>query len=404
MSLRWKTLGLQARFMLISSAAILGLAVCTLVVIGWSEFSSLENKLRSFAENELRSLNSLVESAMEQRLADQENVAIKVFNGWFESRNKEYPGKLWSVWDPKTRDYMARTAPEQAAKLPLDAIDEEVLLTGRPIGRFVGDAYRYSLPIIQGGHASTRKDSCVMCHTGAIGQKDGDVIAVFSSSVTAAEDVAALRRFLLLLSGGGLAAVLFVMMGIRLIFGRVITRPLTAMTAAMRRLAEGDNSVDIPRQDRADEIGDMAGAVQIFKENAIERKRLEAEQTAQQQRAAEEKRLAEQREMARQRAADEKAASERKAAMQNLADDFEKAVGIIVGTVSSASTELEVTARTLTKTADVTQELSGTVAAASEVASANMQTVASATEEMASSVKEISRQVQELGFNRWRCS
>jgi len=98
--------------------------------------------------------------------------------------------------------------------------------------------------------------------------------------------------------------------------------------------------------------------------------------------------------LAQQRAADEKAAAELKAAMQDLADDFEKAVGQIVLTVSSASTELEATATTLTKTADVTQELSGAVAVASEAASTKMQTVAAATEQMASSIKEISQQVQ----------
>ncbi len=392
---RWRNLGLQARFMVISSSGLLAIAVCTLIAVAWSEYSSLENKLRAFAQSELRSLSFLVESAMEQRLDDQQNVAIKVFNGWFESRNQDYPGKLWSVWDPKLRAYMAQTAPDQPAKLPLDAVDEEVLKTGRAVGRFVDGTYRYSLPIILGDVAASRKETCLGCHKEGIGQREGEVIAVFSSSVSTAADMAGLRRLLLMMSGGALLAVLGVMLGIRLIFGRVITRPLTSMTAAMRRLAAGDNGVDIPRQDRADEIGEMAGAVQVFKENAIARKRLETEQMAQDERVAEEKRLAEQRELAQRRAADDRAAAERKAAMRNLADDFEQAIGEIVRKVSSASTDLESTATTLTKTADVTQELSGSVAAASEVASTKMQTVAAATEEMASSIMEISRQVQE---------
>ncbi len=392
---RWNNLGLQSRFMFISSAGVLVLAVCSLIVIGWADFSRLEDKFRSFGENELKSLKSLVESAMEQRLDDGQNVAIRVFNGWFESRNQEYPGKLWSVWDPKIRSYMARTAPERTAKLPLDAIDEEVLRTGRPVGRFVDDTYRYSLPIILGDVAASRKATCLACHNGGIGQQEGDVIAVLSSSVSTVEDFAALRRLLLLMSGCAVLAVVVATLAIRVIFGWVITRPLTSMTAAMRRLAGGDNGIDIPQSDRTDEIGQMAGAVQIFKENAIERKRLEAEQKAQDQRADEVRRLAEQHEMAQLRAADDKAAAERKAAMRHLADDFETAVGIIVRTVSSASSELETTAGTLSQTATVNQELSGTVAAASDVASTKMQTVASATEEMAASIKEISQQVQQ---------
>jgi aerotaxis receptor len=90
-----------------------------------------------------------------------------------------------------------------------------------------------------------------------------------------------------------------------------------------------------------------------------------------------------------------RAALEKKAAMHEMADAFNAAVGGIIETVSSSSTELEAAANTLTQTAETTQGLSTAVAAASEQASANVQSVASAAEEMASSVGEIGRQVQE---------
>src|SRR5450759_5309133 len=76
----------------------------------------------------------------------------QVFDGWFESRNKEYAGKLWSVWTPKMRAYMAKAAPAQAPKLSQDVVDDEVLRTGQSIGRFVGDTYRYSMPIVLGNN------------------------------------------------------------------------------------------------------------------------------------------------------------------------------------------------------------------------------------------------------------
>ncbi len=88
-------------------------------------------------------------------------------------------------------------------------------------------------------------------------------------------------------------------------------------------------------------------------------------------------------------------AIQRKSDMHRLAADFEAAVGEIVETVSSASTELEASASTLTATAERSQELTTMVATASEEASTNVQSVASATEELSSSVNEISRQVQE---------
>jgi methyl-accepting chemotaxis protein len=152
-----------------------------------------------------------------------------------------------------------------------------------------------------------------------------------------------------------------------------IARPIGRITGAMGVLAGGDTQTEIPFAARRDEIGRMAAAVQVFRDNMIRARELEAE--------------------AAETAA--RTAAQRKADMHRLADEFQSAVGEIVETVSSASTELEAAAGTLTKTAEVTQELSGTVAAASEQASANVQSVASATEEMTSSVNEISRQVQE---------
>ena len=152
-----------------------------------------------------------------------------------------------------------------------------------------------------------------------------------------------------------------------------VVRPLGTITGTMQRLVKGERGVAVPGTERKDEIGSMARAVQVFKENAEEMDRLRVEQ----------------------KDAEVRAAAQRKADMHKLADQFQAAVGNIVETVSSTSTELEAAAGTLTKTAEVTQELSGAVAAASEQASANVQSVASATEELTSSVNEISRQVQE---------
>jgi len=95
------------------------------------------------------------------------------------------------------------------------------------------------------------------------------------------------------------------------------------------------------------------------------------------------------------KASERRSATERKMEMTKLAGNFESAVGEIIETVSSASTELEASANTLTSTAERGEKLATMVAAASEEASTNVQSVASATEELSSSVNEIGRQVQE---------
>ena len=161
---------------------------------------------------------------------------------------------------------------------------------------------------------------------------------------------------------------------VTLIIARKMSSALVAMTSSVTRLGEGDFGIELPGLDRRDELGDMARSIEQFKVKAEHKARDEAEAKIR---------------------PDQIAAEQRKADMTRLADDFEGAVGEIIETVSSASTELEASAGTLTSTAERAQELATTVATASEEASANVQSVASATEEMSSSVNEISRQVQE---------
>ncbi len=150
-----------------------------------------------------------------------------------------------------------------------------------------------------------------------------------------------------------------------------ISRPIQRMTSAMGVLASGDATVAIPSVGRQDEIGAMASAVQVFKDNLIRTRQLE-EETALARASAEE---------------------QRKAGMRQMADSFEQAVGGIVGMVSSSATELQATAQQMTSTATQTACQSTSVAAAAEEAASNVTTVAAAAEELGSSVQEIGRQV-----------
>ena len=151
---------------------------------------------------------------------------------------------------------------------------------------------------------------------------------------------------------------------------RGVSRPITAMTGVMRRLAGRDMAVEIAGQQRKDEIGAMAVAVQVFKDNMLAADRLAAEQ------------------------AEKDAAKVTHArAIEALTQAFEAKVGEMVGAVASAATEMEATARSMVATAEQTNQQSTTVAVASEQTSVNVQTVATATEELSSSVQEIGRQV-----------
>ena len=211
------------------------------------------------------------------------------------------------------------------------------------------------------------------CHSAGMDIKPGEVIAVFSSSLSTAADFATLRKLLFTMAAAAAAAALVMILAIRLVFSRQIARPLKSMTNAMQTLSKGRTDVDIPGQERVDEIGEMAGAVEVFKQNAIERTR-----------------LAEERQLVCAQAAEEK-----RRAMNELAGEFDATVGGIVQTVISASTEIKNAAAALTHTAETAQQLSAVVAAKSDEASSNAQAVASATVELTGSISEISRQVRE---------
>ncbi len=155
------------------------------------------------------------------------------------------------------------------------------------------------------------------------------------------------------------------------VVARGITVPVLAMTATMTKLANGDKTVVIPALDNKDEIGEMAKAVQVFKENAIRVEKLQAEQEA------EKKRAEEQRQMA----------------LRAMADSFEAQVGGVVQTVTSAAVQLQAASKQMAAGAHETSSQATSVAAAAEEASANVETVASATEELSASINEISSQV-----------
>ena len=175
-----------------------------------------------------------------------------------------------------------------------------------------------------------------------------------------------------------LVTLLWVLMGVAIgvaatvvyLTNRSIVPPIHKMVDAMGHLASGDHAVEIPATDKRDEIGVMARAVLVFKENMIKAKELAANEA----------------EAIKQRVA-------RASRVNELTDAFDASISSVLRSVAAASTELHATASQMTTTAEETSTQATAVAAATEEASTNVQTVAAATEQLSSSVAEISRQV-----------
>jgi len=170
---------------------------------------------------------------------------------------------------------------------------------------------------------------------------------------------------------GGLAALL--VLAVTMVVVRRVTKPLTSVTDALTAIANGGDDVKITCDDRADEIGDMARTVAVFKNNALERRRLRDAQSASAVAASE----------------------QRKMELRSFVDAFQASVGGIIDNALDSSGEFERVASQLTETARTTADLSGRSAGASETASEHVRSAAVASDELSTSIADITRRVQE---------
>lgn len=198
------------------------------------------------------------------------------------------------------------------------------------------------------------------------------VVAEANAMNSATEDEAGRldSHYMRLLWTTAAIALALVMVGVMFI-GRGVIRPVVQMTAMMQRLAAGDHSVDVPHTSRRDEIGQMAAAIQVFKDNALAADALRRQQE-QDRRQAEADKLA---------------------ALRSMAETVERETRAAVDTVSQRTGQMAEDAAGMARSAQAVSENCQTVAAAAAQALANAQTVASASEELSASIGEIANQI-----------
>jgi methyl-accepting chemotaxis protein len=356
------------------SRAVLAFGILTLLgllsVIGASNYALSQLKVGGPLYDKIKLGNDLVadilpppeyviEAYLEATLTLQDPSSLGAHRDRLVQLKKDYDDR---------RDFWSKSELDPAIKYKLTETSHADVV------RFWNAIEQSFLPAISKGEAALAAKSyaeitaAYTAHRGVI-----DEIVKETNDENAATEAEANGRVKLFTSIlWGISAVVFLIIGIGIGgIAKGVLRPIVRMTGAMQRLAGGECNIEIPSLGRRDEVGAMARAVEVFKENAMRVQAMEAEQAF----------------------AASKVAEERKTSMQQVAESFEQAVGNILKTVSSASSDIESAAGSLSKTAETTQELSATVAAASEQSSSNVQSAAAASEEMASSVAEISRQV-----------
>jgi methyl-accepting chemotaxis protein len=204
----------------------------------------------------------------------------------------------------------------------------------------------------------------------------GSVVEVRDAFYDNAEQGLAARysaaRFSFLVALVVLAVVAIASTGLVVMIRRRVCQPIIDLTGRMSHLASGDVMAAIPGADRADEIGAMAAAVEVFRDNMIKAEALTAEKEAENDVRMRRARL-----------------------LDDLTRAFEAKVAELIGGLSSASATMETTAQSLSSTASTANRQAAIVAEASQQTAVNVQTVASATEELTSSIQEIGRQVSQ---------
>jgi len=334
----------------------------------------VQNRLQTNANTFKYRLDDIVSNASEAESQAIET-AIKKVTTQFQAASAAADVFVINSDQTVANSALARLQFVEAAFGAAYSMDDKIV-TGLKEAKGYLEAYRDALKqLVENSKTVADLVTQMSGSAGAISQGAGDMKADLLAEqqrleADSSDIVGQTEKLIVMLAVGGtlLGAVL------ALLLGRGISRPMIAMCRAMRELASGNFDVVLPGLGQRDEIGEMAGAVEEFKLQAIAKA---------------------ERDAAAQETQNREAGAARRAELIRFADDFETAVGSIVSNVSASAVHLEQAAGTLTRTAETTEGLSSQVAGSSETASSNIQSVASATEELSTSVDAIGKQVRE---------
>lgn len=270
---------MSTRLKLGSKVALLLSAVMVLILLGGTvlfnkaQFRTFEAAaLRSsmIALTVLEALNSQAMLDIDIESNDDEDGSVSIMDGTMAKLHKTSDRlNLWLVMGPRVLDYQSMRKGE--IEPPLDDIDRLAITTGKLVYKMGSDnIFRLTKPVILGqGPAADKK--CLECHNKYMKSKNGDVIGAYSVALNVNKERAQLNAETT--DATGLAILVSIVIAILTAFylNMIAGKPLIDMTRLMRRLADGDLDVKIPEDKRSDEIGDIARALIVFRENAIER-------------------------------------------------------------------------------------------------------------------------------------
>lgn len=287
--------------------------------------------------------------------------------------DNDFSGRNEAISTTKEHVKIFQEAIEEVRKLNVSpSVNEKLENLKAPLDRYTSAALKLTEEVFKNpqaaeqGYKSFEKDFEYL--EGAMGEF-GDVIQGEFEGLHS--DVEGIETKLLTLISLAIAISMAVAFAAWRTSRKNITFPIRSINDTMKELADGKLDVEIPYSEKRDEIGMMAKAVAVFRDNAKTAEKLKDNQ----------------------KKIEESANLEKKVAMQQLADSFESEISGVIATVSSAATEMEATAQSMTSNANQTTSKAQSMTIAMRDAASNVQAVASATEELSASIQEISSQV-----------
>lgn len=289
------------------------------------------------------------------------------------ARENDFAGRQEALDSTKEHVETFQTAIQEVADMNVSPkVNETLEALKKPLEQYTQSALKltaaaFSNPqATQAGYDSFQDDFEYL--EGAMEEFSGVIEAEFD---TVNASVKAKEELITLLIGASVILALLIALISWLSMQGKIVKPINSMTDTMLLLADGKLDTEIPHSGKKDEIGKMASALQVFKDNALETERMREEQKLR----------------------EEKAEVEKRTAMKEMADSFEQEIGSVIKTLSQAASEMEAAAGSMAGNADKTNDKAVMVSSAATEASSNVNAVASATEELSASIREISSQV-----------
>ncbi|MDA1090484.1 MAG: PAS domain S-box protein [Proteobacteria bacterium] len=272
------TARLGAKITLSVSVILVLLLFSSLAIIVSMESAEFDHSIKRYADNVLEVLEASHTQAMLNRGNNKDNnPVLNAFNGTLDQFNTSSKTmKLWLVMGPKVLAFQKKAGSKEVEG-PQDDIDREAIATGKTVSRMVGgDVFRVTRPVVLGRGVAT-DTKCLECHGKDMAMVNGEVVGAFALALSVKDrrdEFTRISFVAFLIAIGVTVVVLIVNAGL---LHRLAGAPITTLTGVMRQLAEGDLDVDVPGLDRGDEVGAMARALDVFKQDAIAGRLVEEE-------------------------------------------------------------------------------------------------------------------------------